>query len=128
VYKNLGFAYFQLKDYVRAEQQLQEVLQHAEDLEIRDELPQIHKTLVKLYQATGRYQKALLHQQQLAQLNDSIFNKERIKEVNELEVRYRTAEKDKQLVQERATLREKEARLREQNFRMAGLALVALLI
>jgi len=128
VRKQLGFTYLQLKDYTHAEQQLKIALRHAENLTIKDELPEIYQTLVQLYKTTGRYREALYHQQQLTQLNASIFNKEKIKEINELEVRYRTAEKDKQLLQERASLREKEAKLREQNFRMAGIVLVALLI
>jgi tetratricopeptide (TPR) repeat protein len=45
--------------------------------------------LSKIYEATGNYNKAFLSQQQLKILNDSLFNKENIQKITQLEYEYK---------------------------------------
>ena len=125
---DLGKAYYQLKQYNQAEYQLKMVLKNTKNQDIKDDLIAVHKTLAAIYKATGRYRKALEQQEQYEQLKDSLFARQKIKDINELQIKYRSSEKDKQLLQERARLHEKDLRLREKNFWIAGIMLVALLI
>ncbi len=125
---DLGKAYYQLKQYGKAEYQLKMILEDAAVQGLKDHLTEVHQTLAAVYKATGRYREALAQQEQYEQLKDTQLSRERVKDINELEVKYRSAEKDKQLLKEQARLQEKDLRLRAKNFWIMGIALVTLLI
>jgi signal transduction histidine kinase len=71
--------------------------------------------LANLYINDKRYEKALVYQQAYSILRDSILNEERINATAQLEIKYRTAEKDKEIAVQHLKLSEQQSLLREKN-------------
>lgn len=63
-----------------------------------------YESLSKLYKNSGNYELAFENLNQFRKLNDSIFNIGRIKQVEELSTQYETAEKDKEIVENKAKI------------------------
>ncbi len=105
-----GSAYLQLKEYAKAEHKLLQALQIAGQKNINDDRIKAHKMLSELYEETGAYDKALAQHQIYHQLYDSIFSKEKVKDINELEISYRTAEKDRKLAVMESNVLKEQAR------------------
>ncbi len=93
----IGNAHFQLKQYRKAEDQLLKSLQYAYTIGFADDILNVHKILSEIYTATGRYKMALEHQTIYLNLKDSLLSNEKAKEINELEIKYRSSEKDREL-------------------------------
>src|SRR6185312_15987845 len=55
----LGKAYYELKDYKNAEAHLLPALRRATELNFKEDMPEAHKTLASVYEATGRYKASL---------------------------------------------------------------------
>ncbi len=92
-----GTAYLQLKDYDSAERFLLKALKESMSINTIDGQQDIHKALAQVYDSTGQYKKALAHFYIYEQLKDSLLGKEKTRDINEIDTRYRTAEKDRQL-------------------------------
>ncbi|MCO6149207.1 histidine kinase dimerization/phosphoacceptor domain -containing protein [Flavobacterium sp. NRK1] len=60
-------------------------------------LSQLERTYYKSDSATGNYQGAFNHLKMYKQLNDSLFNLERTKQLSDLQVKYETDKKDKNI-------------------------------
>ncbi|WP_162902850.1 tetratricopeptide repeat-containing sensor histidine kinase [Taibaiella koreensis] len=67
----------------------------------------VYMTLANLYQRLGNYRKAYSFEHTRLTLIDSLARKEKDAIMNQLEIKYRTAEKDKQLVLAQSRLRAK---------------------
>ncbi|HKK45453.1 MAG TPA: tetratricopeptide repeat protein [Balneolaceae bacterium] len=83
-----------------------------------------YELLVKIYKEWGEYKKAYTNQQELMAVKDSILNAEKEKQINELQTKYETVQKEKEIAllqkkQERQTL------LR--NAALAGLILIVII-
>ncbi len=68
------------------------------------------------YRSVGAYRQAYDDLFLAHQLYDTILNKEKHKSINEIETRYRTAEKDRALVRQSLQLSEKERVIQRKNF------------
>lgn len=75
----------------------------------------------QVYHKMGEGLKAYEDQKRHSDLLDSLMNKQRIETVNAMETRYRTAEKDKKLLQGKLQLREQEAKIKEKNIWLGGI-------
>ncbi len=95
---NLGNALSQIGKYKEAEQVLLKALHRAERSGIKEGKHDAVATLAKVYEALGQPLKALEQQKRFSLLLDSILDKEKIRAINAMEVRYRTTEKDRELV------------------------------
>lgn len=129
---NLGAAYFNLKDYPNAELKLKEAFKTSVENGINDELPHLHLILSQVYEAMGKPAQSLHHYKEHIALRDSLVKPEQLQSINELEVKYRILQKDKQLVQHRAALQANEHLLKEKNIIViaisTGLLLLAILL
>lgn len=108
-YYYLGLAYYKAHDYKNAEKVLVLALQKAHKTGIITDKLKALSTLTSVYIETGRYKQAMDQQRQYIALQDSINNKEKLKIANELEVKFRTAEKDRDII-EKELLIEKQKR------------------
>ncbi len=107
----MGRIYLQLKDYKNAEHYLLKALKESAQLDIKDYLTDIYKALTTVYDSTGHYAKALHYHYAYEQLKDSLLNKEKAKDINELDIKYRTSEKDRELVEKKLQISEQQNRL-----------------
>ncbi len=123
-----GIAYSQLKNYTKAEEYLVKALQQADTLKAERNIYEIHHALADVYAATGRYQKAFGHMQQYATLNNKVMSAEKLNQAQQLEVQYRTAQKDKELAENRLFINQQNTKIREQKFWMYGIVTGVLLL
>jgi len=103
----LGRAYAALSDYDKAEKTLLEALRTSQHYQLNRDIIRAHKTLSEVYAATGRYQHAYNHYLAYTALKDSVAKADVLKNVNLLEVKYRSAIKDQEIIRQEAELKKK---------------------
>ena len=127
----LGKTYLRLNDYRKAEPLLLQAAQAARQYHITDDLLTSHKLLSAVYAANGRCMQALYHQQQYARLNDSLTREKMADNVNRLEVKYRTSQKDRELVEKKLQITRQEQYIEKKNrwiWGITGAALVSVIL
>lgn len=124
----LGKVYLQLKNYNKAEHSILGALKIADQKNIKDERMEAHRMLSEIYRYTGHYQIALLQHKLYHQLYDSLLSSEKIKAINELEVSYRTAEKDRQLAVKESEILKEQAKNQRQKAAKGIISLAILLL
>ncbi len=118
----LGDAYFKQGKYKQAEQLLLEGLNRAQALKHTLVLREIYLILGKLYGTTHQYNKAYTYLRLYVDINNSIAGEEVTHNVNQLEVRYRTAQKDKEIAEKKLLLAQQERRIEQKNIWIAAIA------
>ncbi len=113
----LGVAYFQLKNYPKAEYYLSACLEQCKKTGYINDIYVVHEKLSSIYAITGKYRQAWELQQIAQRMKDSILTKEKSRDINELEIKYRTAEKDRELA-----IRDKELAVQHLNIARAEAA------
>jgi len=103
ILSQIGSIYINLHEYKKAESYLKESLSLARELNFKQAEQESLKSLSDLYAKTHDYKKAYDYANLYHITKDSIFNAEKFKELSTLEVKYKTAEKDKKIL-----LQEKE--------------------
>jgi len=121
-------AYFQLKEYQICINILNKALA---DLKLtgthfRNEVVESYQIYADSYEALGNYKKALEYKNSYINLYDSITKKDRIDMISRLEIRNRMAEKDKELALQKLTLSEVNNKVRDKNFWITGISIIAL--
>jgi tetratricopeptide (TPR) repeat protein len=128
----VGYGYLQLKNYPRAEVYLNRALAFTKPLNEKPVLIDIYEYLSRLNVEKGNHLKAYEYQQLRFLLKDSVLNEENNRQLNELQTKYETAEKDQKitLLSKENEVREKEAQRQSalKNAFIAGLILVSLLV
>ncbi|XZF16155.1 tetratricopeptide repeat-containing sensor histidine kinase [Chitinophagaceae bacterium MMS25-I14] len=94
-YYTLGYAYMRLHNFNESEKYLQKYLAIAEPLRMMREIAEGHLSLAILYDSMGKAAPALKHMETYLLLHDSLNNEDLKQSVNQLEVKYRTAQKEK---------------------------------
>ncbi|MDC8003132.1 sensor histidine kinase [Aureisphaera galaxeae] len=124
---NLGDTYQFKKEYEEAEKYLVQGLDIAtriKDVNIRRRTMYL---LSRLHQRQGNYKEALSYYKARVALSDSVASVDVKNKVNELETKYQTEKKEKEILTQRAELAEKDLQVRRKNtwiFGGFGLALV----
>jgi len=122
VVEALGKAYYDLHQYHQAEYYLNKALMQAEASNISSGLADIHYMLATVYEAMGQYKQALAAYKRQTLLRDSVANQKVTENVTQLEVKYRTAEKDKELSRKQMLIMQQERRLEKKNIWIIGVA------
>lgn len=126
--RNLGEVYQQLKDYRQAEYYLLKALNIARTLGMGQELQDTYRLLGNLYESQGNYTKAHHYLTNYLELKDSLESKEVAANVNALEVKYRTAQKDKELLGQQLLISRQQQTLRQKNVWILATSLSALFV
>lgn len=124
----LGRVYLQLKEYESAEDHLLKALVIAETAKINDGLAEGHYYLAETYNAKGEMQKAYDHLLKSYYIEDMLRNANRTKDSRLLEVKYRTALKDKELAERKLAVAEKDRLLKAKNSWIMGTSLLLLFL
>lgn len=132
VKQELGYIYLLTKEYGKAGEYFQQALQEATEARDLRVVASIHGDMAKLYAATGDYVLAYQHKEVYQKLSDSLNNKEKVEAINLMEIRYRTAQKDKEIAEGRLTLKSQEQKLAQKNLFIvitgSGAILLAILL
>ncbi|WP_276503574.1 sensor histidine kinase [Terrimonas pollutisoli] len=112
------------KKYSEAEKYLLAGIEEAKAVNYYGMLDEGYKYLSDVYAVTGRYKKAYEYFQKYKEVNDSVLSMESRKYGKELEQKYESAKKDKQIVLQKSQLQER----RILNYVFIGSAVILLLI
>lgn len=83
-----------------------------------------YELLTKVYRQLGEYEKAYSSQQMLMTIKDSLLNKEKARQINELQTKYETARKEKEIA---LLQKEQEQQAMIRNIFLAGLILIGII-
>ncbi len=97
-YLNIGKVYKKTHDYNKSIEYLTQGLKLADSLSYVKELSAIYKEISEVYEMSNNLELALKFHKKYSIINDTILNKEKQKNINELEISYQTSEKEKQLI------------------------------
>lgn len=111
----LGEVYFDLGKYGKAEYYLQRSLSLATQFHIGRDLIAANKKLAALYNKVGNYKKAFSHQLRYSAMKDSLMGKDVVENIRDMELKYRTAEKDKELLRNKLSMEMQTHQLRKKN-------------
>ncbi len=111
----LGHVYFLQGDYKRAGASLHAALAKANEAQSLDCMLETHRQLAWLYAKTGDHTQAFENMNIAYTLNDSLLNKTKVETVSQIEVKYRTAQKDKEIVQNQLFINNQKRKLYQQN-------------
>ena len=127
----LGDVLYHTHKYKEAEAILQSALKATVSHNIKNNYIKGYTKLAKVYKAMGQYEKALNCMDTLAILKDSLTSTEKAKAFNLMEVKYKTAEKDKLLAQNEMLIVQQHDKITRKNIWMvtiSGCVLTLLLI
>jgi signal transduction histidine kinase len=130
-YLTSGKFHLQSRNYKLAEHYLLKVLDSAQAIQANNELANTHMMLTHLYNKTGNCSKALHHLFEYVRLKDSLENTQIANTVHQLEVKYRTSQKDRELISQKLKISQQQNDVREKNIWIAaittGLFLLAII-
>jgi signal transduction histidine kinase len=124
----LGNIYQDKHDFKQASFYGENALKQGTALHAPQTISMAHQLLSKSYSATGQWEKAYYHQRAFSLLHDSLTDAKKLLEVNQLEVKYRVANKDRQLTEQAFALSRQQNAIREKNFWIAGTAFTAIVL
>ncbi|WP_422107834.1 tetratricopeptide repeat protein [Winogradskyella sp.] len=97
-YRHLGELYNKKGKYRKALNYMKDALQIAEETGTRKKMIGDLLEISKAYAGLGRYKKAYEYHVDYRKLHDEILGRENIERMNELEVKYQTEKKEKELI------------------------------
>lgn len=111
----LGEAYIQLKEYSKAKTYITQAEAASKKLGLKTYRMQVYETLSRLYAELGAYDKSLYYFKNYAALRDSVFQQRTIDRVNEMDIKYNTAQKEQQIIANRLLIANQQNRIRLKN-------------
>lgn len=131
-YENYGNYYFKQQQYPKAVEYHLQALELAEKHNLESLRQSSYSDLAAIYSQIGDYQQALYYRNRYISMQDSLFNKEKYKQIAELEMKYETEKKKKEieLLKKNAELNEMELRTNRtiRNFAILIFILIILLV
>lgn len=124
----LGYTLAKLGRYQEAETYVMPALELARKRGRMDNISDAYAQLADIYSATGKYRDAYEYRTLYAHIQDSLRDQEVTDRMAAMELKYKTAQTDKQLAQQQLQLAQKENKLREKNLLLGSLVLGLLLI
>ncbi len=117
IFSSYGIAQslFHLKRYQEAEAILVPAMRKAATLDVKESSMDAYSTLAEIYKATGQYKKALDCEDSIMVLKDSVYAVEKVTAFNQLQIKFQTAEKDKQLSQNQLMIAQQKNKIARKN-------------
>lgn len=118
----LGRGYLLLNKYKQSEQYLLSSLAGARKYNIKNDIAALYSLLGELYEKKGNLSLALQYQKQYLALYRHIYSTENANMVNMMELKYRTAQKDKRIIANDLLIAEQKASILKKNLLLICLA------
>lgn len=113
--KQLGIIYNDQKRYREAEALLSPALAEAISKEFRMEVEPLYAALRVSYEGQGNYQKALEMEKLRGRIKDSLLNASNTKALTELDLKYKTTQKNKVISENQLKIAEQQNKIFRQN-------------
>lgn len=125
-YAQIGLArsYFKQNRFLEASKEASRALAVIEEKKFKEWQIEAYKLIADAESALGNYKNALNHYQKYAVGKDSLFEETKTKTIFELETKYQTEKKEKEILSQRAEIAEKELDLSEKNIQILGLGVL----
>ncbi|MFC0876734.1 tetratricopeptide repeat protein [Saccharicrinis sp. FJH2] len=129
VYSNLGNSYLQQNKKNLAYQYYIDGLQLAEETNSLSRKKFAHESLSNYYRATGNYRMAYMEDSISDVLNDSIYSIEKSRIIEEMNTKYETQKKERQIAEQKIVLADQKLKVQKKNTQLIGsFGLVAIII
>lgn len=128
IYTNLGMYGNRANRYNYALQMFDSAIYYVEKSKYIETLFWIYEERAQVYQKQGNFKKAYEDVLLLQQVKDSVFKVQRDKSTQELEAKYETAKKEKELAIQRQNLLDRELQLKNRNFYIILISSVLVII
>ncbi len=125
---NAANLYTQLGNLEKAREYLDLAREQERNVEDPEALYRLQNTLSHFEEARGNYVRALRAQRLAVRMKDSLNSRERIMSINELSVKYETAEKERKLAETRADLKQRQLYLSWLGASLLGLILLGMVL
>ena len=125
---NLARNYIATSKYELAKQQLNDAIEIIMKNDYKEMEIKALKQLAAVNSATGNYKNAFDYLKRYTTQKDSVFETEKIKTVFELETKYETEKKEKEILSQRADIAEKELNLSKKNNYILGLGALTIVL
>lgn len=119
-YQAFGQMYLEQKNFPKAKYYLDEALKIAREKGIKLVEKESLAVLVEYAEAQKDYQNANAYLYEYLAVKDSILNEEKTKAITEMETKYETEKKERDLAETRASLAEKDLEVKQKNILMYG--------
>jgi signal transduction histidine kinase len=119
----LGKVYHQLRNFKLAKKYVLLAISKAGDAEINDGLSEGHLLISEIYNQEGKYKQAYNHLQKAYVLEEKIRGVEITESSRLLEIKYRTAQKDNEIVEKKLSVIEKDRMLKNRNIWIIAISL-----
>ncbi|MDR3680297.1 MAG: tetratricopeptide repeat-containing sensor histidine kinase [Flavipsychrobacter sp.] len=116
----LASIYYKLKNYKKAEYYFLQSLKTAQQLNISRDIIFSYQYLSDIYSETGNYKRAYEYGKKLITLKDSVEIKNSMRMISQLELKYRTAEKDAKLIQSQLMITKNQLTITKQENQIKG--------
>ncbi|MFC2104800.1 tetratricopeptide repeat protein [Bacteroidota bacterium] len=97
IFYNLGSLYRNIGNYSKSIEYFNKGLKLSKEISMNDYISYNYEGLSGVYDEMGRYHKALIYYKEFAIINDSLFNEEKHRQIEELEVQFQTAQHEKEI-------------------------------
>lgn len=120
-YNNIATYLAEAGDLVSSESYLKKAFALAEKSDSKSGLKDVYETYSNIYQKKGDFKKALDYYKLFSSTKDSVLNKENVEILEDLKIKYQTAEKDAEITNQKSELLKRNVLV----FGLAGLLLLA---
>lgn len=127
-YNNIGLAFMAQNRYTEAKSQFALALNMAKEVGNNENLRLAYFYLSKCDSIEGDFINAFLHQKLYAQINDTIYNKESSEQIADMQIKYETGEKEKEIELQNLKISEQETKLHQKTIIQIVLVAVIILV
>lgn len=120
---NLSLVHIRRSQFKKAEKRILEVVDIAQKNNLTDTKTRMYEFLSYNYELQGDFRKALVYYQRHKAINDSIFSVQKNKAINELQVKYETEKKEKEILDLSKTTEVQSLKLKNSRYLIFGLIL-----
>jgi signal transduction histidine kinase len=115
VYYGMGNAFYKMKQYANAESNMIMALRLSTGINSRQQIRDSYQSLSEIKEAQKQFASALAYRKKYDSLNDTLMNETSKKNIHLLEIKYNTAQKDKELTQQKLALSEERRSIERKN-------------
>ena len=121
---NLSSIYAKLQQFSKAEEEALTAIKIAKEINDLETMYKAQKVLSDLAEAKGDYRSAMTYFKNSWEIKDSLFQKEKIQKIEELQTKYETARKEREIARLSQQSEIQELKLQQQNFIIIALLLI----
>jgi signal transduction histidine kinase len=122
----MGKSYVLLGNSAKAEQYYTKAKDIATQSANKDQLKTLYHEMSEMYEKQGKSRAALVSYKLYEQLKDSVSGEEVKKNINDLQVRYETAKKEREILQQSIELQQQRDAAKVRNILLGGISVLAL--